>query len=301
METKTQIKHILVLFFMYGAIGFASCSGGEKNIDDVLSKETTPVTFELGADEGYVGCMMFDYTANGTYLRSDTIPREQQTTPTTIDLRQGNHQLIWITARKAWLHPSNAGVYFYNGQIDGLRFIPSERTIQIGYLSGYDIQYWQKQIEVSPWLLPAQKANYSSATCALHINITDFPPSIEQPSDWSKEIGKIFLPYVSEVGLADKRYKLKSESGIMAVYYYPTMMGTHRCRPIDYYSLCPLNGLDNIQLTCSITDDNGQPVSTTPLPKISFRRGYVTKIYGPLFSGSISDWKVEMEPFNYDN
>lgn len=67
METKTQIKHILVLFFMCGAIGFASCSGGEESIDDVLSKETTPITFELDAGWEH---LLFDYTANDKFVGS---------------------------------------------------------------------------------------------------------------------------------------------------------------------------------------------------------------------------------------
>lgn len=52
---------------MCGAIGFASCSGGEESIDDVLSKETTPITFELDAGWEH---LLFDYTANDKFVES---------------------------------------------------------------------------------------------------------------------------------------------------------------------------------------------------------------------------------------
>lgn len=292
----SRIRCLLALLSVCCVLGFVSCSNGEEDIDDVLSKETTPVTFELGSGNH----ILFDYTANGTYVGSDTINLIAPNTTATIKLRQGKHQIIWITKRMVRPNSSNNGAYSYYGEIDGLNFSPSEKTIQIDYLEGYDIQYWQEHIEVS-LLQSVQKAKYAPAACALHIDITDFPPSIEQQSEWLKEIGEVFLPCVSEVGLADKRYKLKPELCIKNVYYYPAMMGTHKCRPIDYYGLCPLDGLNDIQPTCKATDDSGQAVLTTQLPKISLRRGYVTNLSGPIFSGSTADWKVEMIPFNYAN
>ena len=64
------------------------------------------------------------------------------------------------------------------------------------------------------------------------------------------------------------------------------------------YILCPINGLDNIQLTAEVYDKDGNPISTTTLPKFNLRRGYTTILRGPLFSGSTSDWTVTMKQYD---
>jgi len=303
METKNQIKHILFLSFMCGAIGFASCSGGEESIDDVLSKETTPITFEL--DVGWEH-LLFDYTTNDKFVESKafTIKSNDSQQATTINLRQGKHKLIWLKGLRRRYLAYGGGDYL---DTDGLNFVSENKSLvrDDGLKSlQHSVFYCEKDLEVTKSLMTTQKLSYTPVTCVFEIVMTDANTWLSNKYSF----GKMSFPFVSEVGLTDNRYTIGDEPYYITLYAYdfrnsyynghqvitPELPAGYENTINSFTNLCPLNGLENIQLKANVIDENGQPVSTTPLPKISLRRGYTTKLTGPLFSGSMADWKVEM-------
>ena len=99
---------------------------------------------------------------------------------------------------------------------------------------------------------------------------------------------------MAEVGMDKSNYKMRDELHSLRVYDYNTWSGRWSR---EYHSLCPLNGLDNIQLIAETYDKDGNSIPATILPLFSLRRGYTTILCGPLFSGTTSDWSVTMEPY----
>lgn len=297
---KNKVMRIFALCAVCCTFGFAACSGGEDNIDDVLSKETTPVTFELGSCGEYI---LYDYIANGTYVGSNTI---QGNGTATINLRQGKHQLIIVRGLDSQLIAEDSISF-----AQGIHFVPQNKSLIFNpYIQKTDtnfeynqaahksVFYWAKCIEVSPHLLPTQKAIYLPGSCSVQIYLTDeYTFFLSNPA----LVGRITsIPVITEVGLDDKRYKINGfGDAIINIEVVKSGLGAYM--PVcEFHSLCPLNGLNDIQLTTNIKDNNGQTVQTATLPKISFRRGYITKLTGPLFCGSTSDWDVEMIPYDYE-
>lgn len=108
-------------------------------------------------------------------------------------------------------------------------------------------------------------------------------------------IGQITgFPVVSTVSLTDSYYKLQDGEYTMDIICSETQ---HSDTTIvkTLRMLCPLNGLDNIQLEADVKDAQGNRITTTQLPKFSVRRGKATILKGPLFSGSTADWTITME------
>lgn len=276
-----------ILYLILGMLGLISCSNGEENIDDVLSKETTYVKFELGNNYNYY---FFDYTEGGTFVGSDTI----ENTHATINLRQGKHQLIWIKGLYGFDSPNEDSLLY----TPGIHYIPKNKTlafipykinrdtaIEYNKAARNEVYYWKKNLEVSSYLLPTQKVDFLPLTCSIKIELTDGIRFFDISYTGNGMITNI--PIITGVGLEDNRYSINAETACETI----DISGVHIC------SLCPLDGLKDIQLTCEIKDGNGLPYPTTLLPKFSIRRGYTTKLSGPLFSGSTSDWTVEMKPY----
>ena len=297
MEKETFMR-LLTLCIICCALGFIACSGGEEDIDDVLSKETTPVTFELGKNWSHI---LFDYTDGGTYVGSDTI-HYSKNAQEVVELRQGKHQLLWI--KGLYAAPYDENYRFFSTGVHFLResntFFAHMRTtneigseqIEYDYLR-YPVFYWKKSLEVSPYLLPVQKPDYVAVTGTIAIYFTDeYEPVIKYNATLSN------IPIVSKVGMEDKRSELMGEGVCDFTLHYLDLDYTYRAPDINIVSLCPLNGLNNIQLVTSAKGNNDDPLSTTQPPMFSLKRGYTTKLIGPLFSGSTSDWKVEMIPYN---
>ncbi len=304
----SRIRCLLALLSVCCVLGFVSCSNGEEGIDDVLSKETTPVTFELGSGNH----ILFDYTANGTYVDSDTINLIAPNTTATIKLRQGKHQCIMMNGLRGGWPVSEDDIC----SLPGVHFVPKANVVifnrdeqghdgELKY-HNYPVFYWKKQIDVSPYLLPTQRAEYIPVSCMVLIEATDN----SVPSVFEAEGTITGIPIITKVGLEDNRYGIINETATKGITfrYVDTVDETDSGFIFDtfiyanawFYSLCPQNGLDNIQLGTKIQDGDGNIITTTPLPKISFRRGYTTKLTGPLFSGSTADWKIEMIPFGND-
>lgn len=305
----------------------ASCGGGDDDLPEVvdpsggndnpgggntpggntLSDETTPIDFALNdfRRSDYSYCL-FDY-AGSAYVGTDTITKASQT----VKLRQGNHHLIFIKG----LHPSSQ--FYYNewlGFYSGLHYDPVAMTVDncgeyIGNVQ--NIAYSEMDLEVTKYLMAPQQVSCDNYVVSrLYIQITDQPNFSELP-EWNpsssadyKVIGTLTgFPAVTSVSLKDGDYKTKANDDFLigiVEKLYPDVdangMPTDKIVVTvdDVETLCPLEGLNDIQLAVSIEDKNGRPIATTPLPKFSMRRGCSTILQGPLFSGSTSDWTVTM-------
>lgn len=281
--------------------------GGNTPGGNTLSDETTPIDFALNdfRRSDYSYCL-FDY-AGSAYVGTDTITKASQT----VKLRQGNHHLIFING----LHPSSQ--FYYNewlGFYRGLHYDPVAMTVDncseyIGNVQ--NIAYSEMDLEVTKYLMAPQQVGCNNYVVSrLYIQITDQPNLSELP-EWNpsssadyKVIGTLTgFPVVTSVSLKDSDYKTKANDdfliGVVEELHYGDYVNGMPTDEIvvvidEVETLCPLEGLNDIQLAVSIEDKNGRPIATTPLPKFSMRRGCSTILQGPLFSGSTSDWTVTM-------
>ena len=319
-RTFTLASRLASLALAITIFSFASCSkdkDDEPSVDEILSEETTPVTFEfsqkLSSRERYI---MFDYAGN-RFLSSDSTMYSQHT----IDMRQGKHHILWFNNLNAE-QPNPLFGYIPDEELytKGVHFDPNTKTCTVYNKDGKVdyFSYYEKDIEIYPYLLPTQKVNFNKyITCGISIKVTDKSNHLTQPTESNSNsyhlaceyIGKIEgIPFVKSVSLTENTYHQQKEGIKESIYTY---------LPADYYRgdkiikegyefhigdwyggsyyLCPLNGIDNIQLVAEIHDKEGNPIPTTPLPKISLRRGCTTVLTGPLFSGSTSDWTVTMK------
>lgn len=293
-------------------INFTACSGDdEPSIDDVLSEETTPIDFEMRGFSYYYGSenYLFDYAGN-IYVGSDTISKSK----CTLNLRQGKHHLVWINGIDYW--------YSLQGKDYGLHYNPVDKTIttnnQYPFLDSRDIMYYEKDIEVTSYLMPTQQIDYTNyVVCRLLIRVTDKIKGTLRPEQnstgkylYAEHIGKLTgIPGVRTVSLTGIRYELDNNDWPIGIFAHFNSLSSGKqliqgqleasadSIPI-LQLLCPLNGLNDIQVKTEVQDANGTPISTTILPKFSLRRGYTTVLRGPLFSGNTSDWAVTMEPFS---
>lgn len=288
-------------------LGFTACSSDddEPSVDELLSDKTTPVTFELKA--GYYH--LFDYAGN-RYVGSDTIEeyhgRPADIYRTEVDLRQGKHHLIWFTGLDGFSFDNNINT----------RFIPDTKVIESD--NGQNIMYAECDVNVTEYLLPAQKLTFQPVTAQIKIEIGDSSPLAEADLKglplWQGKtisIGKIVgIPSVISTGLYDNNYTktdntlevpitaysiyVKGETiGTMTTYNKVTEVSVKQ--PIRI--LCPKDGLNDIQLAAEVTGNDGNPVPTSDFPKISLRRGYTTVLRGLLFDTSGLYWEVTMEPY----
>lgn len=280
-------------------ISFASCSKDkdeEPSIDEILSEETTPITFELPTGN----VTLFDYAGN-RFIESDTFKIQSRNGDSrTLELRQGKHKLLWfvgLDVKKVNEQDDFADVVHYD---------PQSKSVYatLPYVSTtLDLRYCQKEIEIFPYLMPTQKLTFQPLTASIKFNITDSSPLVNQGKKSYTAIGEIKgVPAVVSMGITTGEYKRDEQLeknfipplGIYAIYNSVT--GKQNIEAHEYLKpLCPFNGIDNIQLIPDVKDDNGRSIPTTTLPKISLRRGYTTVLTGPLFSGSTSDWTVTME------
>lgn len=290
------IASVLAMSFVF--VGMGACSG-EENIDDVLSKETTAIDFDLN---WYNGSILFDYTAKGTYVGSDTIPSgnyNPRNNPITVNLRQGKHQLVWVIGitdrhKEKGLHFSPKSKTFIDDGNYTIQSITSKEGGNMPNLTNTNnaVFYWKKDLEVMPYLYPTQKEEFVAVTCSLRVEITDADKIPDKVSGCIKDI-----PLVKETAIDSKHYTLRDEA--LSIYANLTRTNETNASIVWNNILCPYEGLNNIQMTCDFKDINGQHIPTTPLPIITLKRGYVTTLKGPLFSGTINDWTVIEEPYKW--
>lgn len=290
---------------------FSACSGDddEPSVDDILSTETTPIEFRFPEYDRY---FMFDYAGNN-YVGSDSV----EAYGCTLDLRQGKHRLIWF---KSLDYEDISVDWQYGGPKYniGVHYNPSDKTLTNYSESGNvsKMAYSDKELEVSPYLLPTQQVHFDKyATGSISVRVTDTAQnanfekrtSTAEVDEWSyiSYIGIVKgFPSVRTVSIANGDSKIDKESFNSAIsthVHYTKYHENVRYEISDISAevniLCPLNGINDIQLTAELNDSHGNLIPTTALPKCSLRRGYTTVLRGPLFSGSSADWTVTMEPY----
>lgn len=278
-----------------------SCSKDE--VEEILSTETTPVTFLVDAKTTPI---FFDYTEGWRYISSDTV-QSNSIGKYSINLHQGKHNIVAVKgidlsvgALKTGIHfnPENH-TFYLRSEHDGAGLYDGVDTPDLG-VAQFEAYYWHRSLEVSQYLLPEQQPTYTAVTATLQIVITDYNNRNILPNQTFSWTGSITnMPVVEEMKIGtDEYYKLRDQPH--KFYVGLSRQGEHGIYPIityQYITLCPQEGLENINLKCSMTDENGQTVLTTPLPIFSLRRGFKTILRGPLFSGSASDWTKEMLPY----
>ena len=273
------------------SLSFASCGGDDDElpVDELISEETTPITFNLMKKGRHI---LFDY-AGSRLVGADTIDVDYPDQKLqTIDLRQGKHRLLWMR-----------GLLFSEGIDDEVVFIASpyydvksgtvkcqdnDYRLQLNYPLP---QYCIKEMEVTPYLMPEQKVEYQLLCAQIHLSLScDF--SIDD--DVSMSVSGI--PFVKEVGIENNRYTLgevDKEVIHSTTFQGSGVQGRYNLALFSKDILCPKNGLNNVQLRYEVTR-NGTTVYSASLPPISLQRGYKTTLRGPLVGGQTGDFNVEM-------
>lgn len=308
-----KVAKCTALLLLAGAVW--SCSSKDE-VEEMLSTETTPVTFQVDAQTTPI---FFDFTEGWRYIGSDTVKSASyKASAITLDLRQGKHNIVAVKGietsndvQKTGVHfdPSNRTFYLQSEyDAHGLE----AETAMLGVPSA-DVCYWRRQLEVSPYLLPEQKPEYTPVTATLYIG-----PQSVVPAEIQKDMRVVGtyiktevkeVPVVEQVGLDSKSYKLrKTPHEIYAVLSESGSSGLSYSTNGPYITLCPEGGLHDISLTISVsaevTMSDGffqHPYRrdyTVRLPKFSLQRGYVTRLMGAtLYSEKTEDWTVEMAPY----
>lgn len=260
---------------------FSACNDEDDNevviiedptIDELLSQETTPVTFELKPYHNYI---FFDYTDNWKFVGSDTIAASSQTQQVEIDLRQGKHNIIIIDWRSLiWGSATISSadlidlfpVVFFNTK-DRTLYLTSDRTLYLtskemstsdtnspykheNYKAirtiNQDVYFWHRPLEVSPYLLPTQKPKFVPVTGCLHIEVTDIKESFFTQEQGKAEI--INIPVVEKAGIEnDKQYKLNEETYSIEVpsdgVFEYTQNANVEYTGDNYFNMLPLSEL----------------------------------------------------------
>lgn len=320
MNTQTKLsasRLIVMTLACLMAVCLAACGGddNEPTVDEFLSDKTTPVTFELPQGDYY----MFDYSGS-RYVGSDTI-HVDRSCKFEAELRQGKHHIIWISL-------GNEDKQFYlqlnwvDNSMDGSPVFDTLTRKILHAGNNRSLGYGMTDIEVSPYLLPIQKVEFEKITACLKIEATDKLPyepyfdgnySFKALPGFRKElyyeayffgIGMFTDFYLVTLSTDNGSYIIDSESrdiivGTGAFYFNesPKCYYDYDAQSPIVMTLCPKDGLNDIQLVAEIKEQSGKAVPTTMLPKFSLRRGYTTRLSGPLFSGSTADWTVTMEPY----
>ena len=279
--------------------------------DEQLSDATTPITFKFG-ESPYTttGFVLFDYTASGQYVGTDTIHSHTAK----LDLRQGRHRLLWVKllgsndSYNPWWQQNGYPKFLFDTHFD-----PETKTFTNYDEDGtplFDIRYSDTQLDVTPYLMPAQEIKMNKQVSAsVTVRATDVSQNLmlnvtKEPAYGSFGMAKVGsmtgLPLVRTVGLDDNTCEPRGETIDADAIAY--VSGTKGAYVVDSISgsaciLCPLNGIDNIQLQVHLKDAGGNPITTTPLPPCSVRRGQRTILSGPLFTGTTADWKITMESY----
>lgn len=296
MKTKTFISAsrltVLALAFLT-SFCFNACSNDDDDSSSAgqLSDETTPIDF-LFTDKSSRGYCVFDYAGN-SYIGSDTIYTKQGA----VSLRQGKHRLLFI-----------------NGLIAGrnLSYNPNKKTVNLsddGYLYNDGLTYAEKEMEITPYLMPVQQIKCETqVACAFSIEVTDLDYAIKNHKVFKKHSyipGKTTgLPYVKTISLNGNDYELNSKNNELDTYivdeegitFDPDNVGNF-LEFRKHQMLCPPDGINDIQATVSMTDEDGKTIASVKLPKFSLRRAQTTILRGPLFSGTTADWQIVMEPY----
>ena len=292
MKTKFILQSSLMQLALSVCIAstFTACScDDDSDINSLLSEETTTIDFEFSGYSYHYGTanILYDFAGNNL-VGSDTIYKSS----CTLNLRQGKHHLIWING----LWPTNSWMTdIEREKKSGVYFDPQTKTITNYYPDGntdHVIVYCEKDLEVSPYLLPIQKIEYKHVTCVLRIEVTDNARWLTWYPSQTGQKGRITgVPSVKSVSLDNNKYTLND------VTLQSDSISRYEDDVNRFFMLCPSEGIDDIQPVAEIIDQDGRLIEVNRMPKFSLRRGYITTLRGPLLTGTISDWTVTMEPY----
>lgn len=259
---------------------FTACGDDEEepSLDELLSDKTTPVTFELEKGTHF----MYDY-AGSHYVGGDTI-KVWEKKEVKRDLRQGRHSILWLTDR----YYDKPELFETHYDANHKMLVRNEEHPTLNHPVGYA----ESEINVGEYLLPTQTLTYSALISGLDLYIEDadrYPEVFD--NDKTQIIGSLKgYPNIVSVSLTGNDYE-RRESVDLPIYYYPRTSNMKIMGSGEFF-LCPKEGLDDIQLVIEIKGTDGKVITTSELPKLSFRRGDYIHLRGTLFSGSASDWSV---------
>lgn len=298
---------------------FVACGGDDEDNnfqppvgkEEALSDDTTPIDFTFNDYASWEPHVFFDY-AGSKYIGTDTLSKGNKKT---IDLRQGNHRILWFKglSDNDYMYFGADDLNFEQRYFGGIHYNPDEGTVVSFDTQAYSkkISFSEKEMTITPYLMPAQKVKFDiHVTGRVVVNVTDWPEKMVQNLQSAtngrlddERIGTLRgLPFVKKVALKDVQYEKANNDTKqeVRVYYFPGKSDGNRvCVGVEEIEmLCPLNGMDGIELTADVKDVDGSSLITTTIPAFSVKRGYITTLTGPLFSGSTSDWTVTMEPYN---
>lgn len=265
---------LMVALATAATLCFAACGGDddEPSVDETLSKETTPITFDLDKGTHF----LFDF-AGSNLVGADTIDIKYSSRESyNVNLRQGKHRLLWMRGL------SGASISGIKDKVKGVDYDPKTDMV-VSQSANTDFYvsplYCIKNIEVAPYLMPTQELEYQHLCARLGVIITS-----ETYIDDIADITIQGFPFVKSVGLDDNRCTT-GESVALYLNDYSVVPGNYSIM-LDKYTLCPKDGLDNVELSLYKAG-----VKVASLPKISLQRGQVTLIKGPL-SGESGDFTV---------
>lgn len=299
-QTKVTLAAIASFMTAAALLAFPACSSdsGADDIDELLSEATTTVVFDIGRSGEFY---FYDY-AGGQLVGAQIITHYNfgSSSPSTaeLELRQGKHHFVWLK---------------YDLDNDGnMTFDPQTQVFKAS--RPYFVKYAEYDYEVKEYQEPAHKPVFQSLTATINIEVTDYSPEAEAPlagysvgESNTISIGTMQgYPYVTSVALhgsdctisGTREATIKATSKLVKrTYGINTFYESQTSVSVVYGNtiLCPEDGIDDICLTAEVTASDGTAIPTVALPRCSVRRGCVTTLRGPLFSGSTSDWKVTVE------
>lgn len=275
---------------------FTAC-GGDDNLsaDDTLSIDSTPVSFAPG-EEGIF--FLYDYTTAGKFVGAHKFTTKWFKEEITVNLRRGRHKLLWVTGvnnSTPMEYPESIdytrhGTFYYS---DGDSIVWYDNNLPIGF----GVRYCEQEINVTDHIMNSQPISFLRAESCVQIMSTDFSPLLDMADgDELFGVGSIVVsPFVKTMSLMGKDFKVINGGTPGNIFVKNIPESGHSCvTAVTRLLLCPKDGLQDVEVQCSIFDKGGNIIPTTTLPKISIKRGYTTHLEGPLFSGSTSDWKVLM-------
>lgn len=294
MKTKTFLSASRLAVMALACIfSFTACGGDdeEPTVDELLSEETTPITFDLTKRGAH---FLFDY-AGSSLVGSDTIEIEYNFQKSqTIDLRQGKHRLLWLRglskSQDIWDRERFYACPYYDIKSGTVKVLDDDYWLALDYPLP---QYAVKEIEVTPYLMPEQKIEYQLLCAQIYISF-----SCDIPTDDDVSLSVYGIPFVKEVGIEDNRYTMGNANN--EAVHATTFQGAQGRYNLALFSkniLCPKGGIDNVQLRYEVTR-NGSVIYSASLPVISLQRGHETTISGPLIDGEMADFTVETKTYD---
>lgn len=305
MKTKTFTIASRLAFlplFITIALIYTSCGSddAEPSIDELLSSETTPVSFELFNGTSY----LFDYTGSH-YVGSDTVYASNGKfykdgrsfiNNVDVELRRGTHHLIWIHGigedlEHGTFNPATKVIRYQKTKRDSWDYDPT---------LWYNIQYAECDVKVSEYLLPTQKLQFNPVTAKLRVEVEGKGDEIYSALGFQnyKHIGTITgIPIIESVEMTGEGYTQSTEQGTAPVLLRRGIPDNDFTT--DTYILCPMNGLQNIQLTAEVVNVGivTNPTTIVQIQNVEFRRGYTTVLRGFLSDNTVKNWYVSMKPY----